>query len=148
MKTNSPAHDEIIALHDAVESWICGRAAEGSFESDIAARFHSDFSLVAPGGMQLGRADLLRGMRGSFGENPDFALKIRSPQVLAQGTELVVASCTLWQRNARQSSREQNGRVITAVFRRDPARPHGLVWLRAQETWLPEAEQDAGEYDW
>ncbi|MCO4747209.1 MAG: NAD(P)-binding domain-containing protein [Proteobacteria bacterium] len=141
-----PAAREVVALHASVEAWITGRSSADAF-SDVSSRFHSSFALVAPSGARLTRADLMAGISASHGANPDFSMRIRDITIVADGPECVVARCTMWQRGAKNSSPD-NGRHITCVFVRDARCPHGLAWIHAHESWLPEEEQVAGPYDW
>lgn len=134
---------EIEELHVFFVDWFTGAAPKDRLESRFCVAMDADMVFVSPDGTRLGRADLIAGFKGAHGANPVFRIAIRDVKVQREIGDLVSATYTEWQRGAARSGRAENGRFTTVLMTRNA--PHR--WLHVHETWLPEAEQAAGSYD-
>ena len=134
---------EIEDLHVFFVDWFTGKAPKTQLESRFIASMDADMVFVSPEGDRLSRADLTLGFEGAHGANPGFRIAIRDVEVQREIGDLVLATYTEWQHGAQRSGRKQSGRFTTVLMTRDA--PHR--WLHVHETWLPEAEQAAGSYD-
>lgn len=134
---------EIEDLHAFFVDWFAGRAAKSDLETRFAAAMDPELVFVSPDGRRLGRADLIGLFEGGHGANPDFRIAVRDVRVLRETGGLALATYTEWQRRAANSARPENGRFTTVLM----ARAAPFRWLHLHETWLPEQEQDAADYD-
>ena len=134
---------EIEDLHVFFVDWFTGKAPKTQLESRFLSSMDADMVFVSPEGDRLSRTDLTVGFEGAHGGNPDFRIAIRDVEVHREIGDLVLATYTEWQRGSKRSGREQSGRLTTVLMTRNA--PHR--WLHVHETWLPEAEQAAGPYD-
>jgi hypothetical protein len=140
---------EILELHERFVAWFGGAApATGAwFKAELLDRLTADFTIVPPSGQLLDRATLFTQMRQAHGSNPDFRIQIRAVRVHTLGSGLELATYEEWQRNARNSTPPDNGRVSSALLVAAPDRPTGVRWRHVHETWLPAAIIAAGPYD-
>ncbi len=134
---------EIEDLHGFFMDWFTGKAPKDMLESRFVPAMDPEMLFISPDGDRLTRADLTLGFAGAHGSNPDFRIAIRDVDVTREIGDLVLVTYTEWQRGSKRSKRTQSGRLTTVLMTRDA--PHR--WLHVHETWLPEAEQMAGPYD-
>ena len=134
---------EIENLHVFFVDWFTGKAPKEQLDSRFGAAIDADMVFVSPDGARLTRSDLMTGFANGHGANPGFRIAIRDVKVLREIGDLALATYTEWQRGAQRSGRAESGRFTTVLMTR--AAPHR--WLHVHETWLPEAEQAAGPYD-
>lgn len=135
--------EEIEDLHVFFVDWFTGAAPKEQLETRFGPAMDEAVVFVSPDGGRLSRNDLMRGFAGAHGANPDFRIAIRDVKVQREIGDLVLATYTEWQKGAARSGRAESGRFTTVLMTR--AAPHR--WLHVHETWLPEAEQAAGNYD-
>ena len=142
---------EIIELHRFFEDWFGGYCenSEEVFAERLLDRMHADFSIILPAGIMLNGSDFWPEFTKLYGSNPDFQINIRDirekPQVAAS---VYAVTYQEWQRNAKQSNPENNGRLSSAVFLADEQAPNGLKWFHVHETWLPDSVMAAEPFDW
>ncbi len=134
---------EIEDLHVFFVDWFTGAAPKEQLETRFGRAMDADVLFVSPDGVRLSCADLMTGIAEAHGANPGFRIAIRDVKMQREIGDLVLATYTEWQRGAARSGRADNGRLTTVLMTRNP--PHR--WLHVHETWLPEAEQAAGPYD-
>lgn len=134
---------EIEDLHVFFVDWFTGAAPKEQLETSFGVAMDADVVFVSPDGARLNRTDLMNGFTSGHGGNPGFRIAIRDVKVQREIGDLVLATYTEWQRGAVRSGRAENGRFTTVLMTCDA--PHR--WLHVHETWLPEAEQAAGPYD-
>ena len=134
---------EIEDIHVFFVEWFTGSASKDSYDERFVARFDPAAIFVGPDGVLLEYEMLMEGMRGAYGCNPDFRIAIRDVVVRYESDKQVIASYTEWQMNAVNAERSNNGRQTTAVLAKDEK----FSWLCVQETWLPDATQETGPYD-
>lgn len=124
---------EIEQLHDFFADWFRGRVEN---RDEVFGRFADvlavDFSMVVPDGRTVPRAPLLQGLRASHGSRPSVEIRVEQPTLIVERDGVVVARYREWQRD----SEGESTRLSTVVFRRDAARPNGLVWVTVHETWM------------
>ena len=139
---------EVIDLHRFFEDWFGGYCENN--EAVFAERLlNEDFVIVMPAGIMLNGADLWPEFRKLYGTNPDFHISIRDvKQKPSISDSVYTVTYQEWQRNARQSKPENNGRLSSAVFVADEQAPNGIKWFHVHETWLPDGIVSAEAYDW
>ncbi len=134
---------EVVDLHVFFVDWFSGRASPEVFDSRLAPALHEQLHYILPGGQLLTRDQLLTGLRGAHGTNPDFRIAIRDVEVRFTPGDTVLATYTEWQRGAKASKPSDNARRSTALITREAP----FVWLHLHETWLPEEARAAGSFD-
>ncbi|MEV0146833.1 MULTISPECIES: DUF4440 domain-containing protein [unclassified Nonomuraea] len=124
---------EVVRHHRVIERWLAGTVPRDEF-ARFAGAHAPAFTLAAPDGRLLSRAEVLTEVEAMYGGVPGARIEIRHVTVVAAAGAVVVAAYEEWQGGA--------GRRSTAVFER---RPGGLSWLRLHETAVEEAgRQDEG----
>ncbi|MEM8785148.1 MAG: hypothetical protein AAGF19_04775 [Pseudomonadota bacterium] len=129
---------EIKALHQLLQDWFSGACARSrpEFDARLTHRLADDLVLIPPGGAALTKADLCEGVWNGYAGSPDFRIEIRT--VALRPVSLpghALATYEEWQRNAVNSTPQDNARVASVLF----ALEHGAPkrWLHIHETWLP-----------
>lgn len=140
----SRCYDAVLSLHAFFEDWFNARLPN---KADSLKPFRDvlsdDFQYVGPAGFLIDKSNIFKGgtwprhgwwvkdgATGGRTRVESFAFRR-----LSETTALVTFE--YWQ----DVGESRRGRQDTAVFRLDPAMPHGVVWLHVQETWLPGTEQ-------
>lgn len=134
--------EEVELLHRFFVRWFNGTAESGELEEIFLPRMDDETFFVSPDGYRLQRDGLVSMFEEAHGSNPDFRIAIRDVKLLRELGDTLLITYSEWQRGARASARGENGRVTTALLRRGEP----FKWLHVHETWLPEAEQAAGDY--
>ncbi|MFI6790501.1 DUF4440 domain-containing protein [Nonomuraea sp. NPDC050383] len=120
------ARAEVARHHQLIERWLAGTVPRDAF-AGFAGAHAPAFTLAAPDGRLLSRAEVLAEVEAGYGRVPGARIEIRHVTVVAASGALVVAAYEEWQGGA--------GRRSTAVFER---RPGGLSWLHLHETAVRE----------
>ncbi|MEU6713657.1 DUF4440 domain-containing protein [Nonomuraea sp. NPDC046802] len=115
---------EVVRHHEVIERWLAGTMPRASFER-FADAHAPGFTLAAPDGRLLSRAEVLEEVEAAYGRRPDARIEIRDVTVVAGAPGLIVARYEEWQHG--------EGRRATAVLELGAAR---LRWLHLHETWL------------
>ena len=142
---------EVIDLHQFFEDWFGGYCenSEEVFSARLLQRMHEDFSIVLPGGLLLNGADFWPEFMKLYSSNPDFHISIRDlRQKPLLSASVMTVTYQEWQRNAKQSKPENNGRLSSAVFVTNEQAPNGIKWFHVHETWLPDGVLAAERFDW
>ncbi len=124
---------EVRELHRAFEAWFRGEGPGGA-PFRLAEALAPEFHRVGPGGRRGTRAttvDLVARAYASRG--PEFSISIHAFEVHHESPGLCVVSYEEWQRDGSSTS----ARISTAVFRKEPSAPEGIVWVLLHETWRP-----------
>lgn len=139
---------EVVELHRFFVDWFRGRCAGGEADYDrlFAARLAPSFAMVPPAGKIVTRADLLTGMREAYGSNPAFAIAIRNCELRWEGERHLLATYEEWQRGAVHSKPSDNARMATVLLRRREGELP-FEWLHLHETWMPEEDRAAGDFN-
>jgi hypothetical protein len=141
--------DEIERLHVFFVDWFAGQLEDTDevFDAALGDFLAEDFLYCFPGGARVGKEPLLASLADAHGTNPNFRIAVRDVEVRASGGDLVVATYTEWQRNALFSTPSDNARFSTAIFRRSDDVSSRYLWQHIHETWLPQEERAAGNFD-
>lgn len=115
---------EVVRHHEVIERWLAGTAPRASF-GRFAEAHAPGFTLAAPDGRLLSRAEVLAEVEAAYGRRPDARIEIRDVTVVAAAAGVVVARYEEWQHT--------EGRRATVVLDHGPAGPR---WLHLHETWL------------
>ncbi|MEM7540081.1 MAG: hypothetical protein AAF384_00705 [Pseudomonadota bacterium] len=143
MTLHEQVREEIEALHEFFVGWFSGQLPSDCFGEQFLSRFDPEFLLIPPAGTILSLDDLATAVRDNHASNPEFRIAIRNVTLRREFDGKVLATYEEWQRNARASKPPENARLASVLFE------HGepLTWLHIHETWMPEAIQTAGPYD-
>jgi hypothetical protein len=136
-KLNALINQEISQLHEFFAGWLSGRLPAETATFDRFSQVMADtFTIVNPAGAEIALPALSQGLKAAWGRQPGLHIRIKAVKLLDSEAGLVVARYQEWQ----QSTALESGRISTVVFRRAPATPNGLLWLRVHETWLAPAK--------
>ncbi|MEE9417029.1 MAG: DUF4440 domain-containing protein [Acidimicrobiales bacterium] len=128
------AVDEVLRFHEFVEEWLSksdeNQAGWQRFEDVLT----SGFEMVVPGGVRVGRAELIESFRQAQGARPGVTVEVREAQVIHGDENLEVVRYEEWQLHPDYA----NQRVSTAVLTRAEEAPLGWMWRSVHETWLPD----------
>jgi hypothetical protein len=135
------ASDIEATVHDISQfftDWVGGRCPgdDATFAKNALDRLSDELIVIMPGGRSFGKRDFAGYMRGIYGSNPEFRIKICDFRVSHQGDDLAVVNYCEWQRNAKDSDPPNNGRVTTMVVR-DRGASRDPEIMQVHETWLP-----------
>lgn len=146
--------NEIEDLHRFFVGWFNGTVDAPVFDAVFVPRMAPGMLFISPDGHRLERDALVEMLRAAGGTNPEFRIAVRDVRILLETGEHLVVSYTEWQKGAQTSSRSENGRVTTALLKQNNGALGGgtsgspdFIWHHVHETWLPDAEQAAGRYD-
>lgn len=134
---------EIEDLHVFFVDWFNGKAPKSALASRFSARFHRDFVFISPDGNVLQLDQLTAGITSAYGKTPGVRIKVRDVQIRHDLGQYLVATYTEWQIGSKRASRTNNGRLSSVIL----SKQWPMQWVQVQETWLPEAVQAAGPYD-
>lgn len=134
--------EEIEDLHRFFVAWFSGTAPRSALEDRFVPAIDPGCFYVTPDCGRFDKAELVAMIGGAYGSNPDFRIEIRDVTIRRKFGDTVLATYTEWQRGAKRSAAE-NARFTSVLMTK--ATPHR--WLHIHETWLPEAEQAAGPYE-
>lgn len=136
------AADEVEGLHDFFHDWF---VAELPDTDEAYARFvdalAEDFTIITPSGAVSNKEGLIALLRESHGSGKERGVKIwiRGFQVRWELGDMVLVNYEEWQ----ELGTTKTGRVSSALLKRDPSAPGGMVWLHLHETWLPRPAVEA-----
>lgn len=122
-------HAEIVELHDYFEEYFLGKTASLDRAKNA---FGSGFTFVGPDGATRNRASVIQMLADGHAHAEQLKITTTDHQLLLEIPEAVVATYVEHHELAETS----NHRLTTVVFVRDDDAPNGLLWHRAQETWL------------
>lgn len=120
-------------LHVFFENYFLG--TEMSLDRAEQA-FAADFTHVGPTGNESDRRGIMQMLEQGHAHTNSLKIRLSNHRLLAEDSELVVVTFD----EHHELTSGQNSRRHTVVFRREPAAPNGLHWLRVQETWLGQDE--------
>ncbi|WEK28578.1 MAG: DUF4440 domain-containing protein [Candidatus Pseudomonas phytovorans] len=117
---------EVIDLHELIEALFAN--GEGAVAA-MVERFHSDFTMVTPGGAQVGLREISSLFTQRAGAQPGLSIEVFGLETIAQWPEgAVVQYCETHHLPGQQAKT----RISTAVFSVEGGRP---LWRHLQETW-------------
>lgn len=130
-----PAITEVVDLHAFFEAWLGGTCpASVGLLSRAEAALAPSFTMVAPDGRRLSRADTLSWLRqahGVKGRSGPFRIAVSEPEILHRAEPVVVVGYIEEQWQGPRHTR----RRATAILERSP-RGDGWRWLSVHETWI------------
>ena len=105
-------------------------------ETQLAARLDQEFRNIQPNGGVLTRDDIVGGIRGAHGANPDFAISVHDVALRGayDGGTLFLATYLERQTGARNTTPPDNDRVSSVLLRR--GKEGRFTWLHLHETGL------------
>jgi hypothetical protein len=126
---------EVVQLHRFFEAWFRGELAQ---QRETFSRFegamHGQLSFVSPDGRAVARDRLIDAVWQAHGSWPaGDRIWIEDCEVTSEMGEMALVRYQEWQQQGAKS----RGRLSTALLRRQPQAPAGVVWLAVHETWLP-----------
>ncbi len=121
--------EEIVELHDFFERWFTG--SESTLDR-MDAVLAPDFSIMAAGGAEATRAELIQSIQTAKGARPGIGIATSDHRLLYQDARVVVARYVEVQTGPEGWTR----RLSTVVFVRSLTTRNGVEWLRVHETWL------------
>ena len=133
---------EVVELHDFFAAWLKpADAAQANGSTLDPARFERalapEFRLVGPDGRVRPRAAIvawLHDLKG--GRGADFRMNVSDFQpVWSEGDAILLEYVETQYLQGKTTQRHS-----TALLKRAPSAPIGLVWVHLQETWLQGAE--------
>lgn len=129
------ASRDVVALHEAFEAWLSGRAPAGPAGfAAIEAAFAPDFAMIPPDGVLVTRDAVLSRLAGAHGGyGPDFRIAIDALAPVFASAEIAAIRYVERQRKGG----ETHERWSTALIVPGPA-PSGVAWRFVQETWKQE----------
>jgi hypothetical protein len=135
-------------IHDFFTDWVGGRCPgdAATFRRNALDRLADGLVVIMPGGGSFGKKDFEGYMKGIYGSNPDFRIKIRDIRLSHQSGDFAVVNYREWQRNAKDSNEPNNGRITTMVVRDRGAGAEPEI-LQVHETWLPKEIVASGNFD-
>ena len=144
------ARAEVEDFHIFFDDWFTGgcQQSEELLQDRHAGRLAQNFQLIYPGGGVLDRNGLVEGIRGAYGKSPGYKTQIRDVRLRPMEADgYLLLNYEEWQKNAVNSTPQNNGRLSTAVFRIVSNDPIKLEWLHLHETWLPADKMAAERFD-
>jgi hypothetical protein len=133
---------EIEILHAFFTGWFTGQLPERAFDEQFAARFTDEFVIIPPSGALVRYPELAQRLRATYGKMPTSRIAIRNVQVSLVTDAAIMATYEEWQHQADQLG-SGTGRLSSVLLSNsDP-----FIWLHVHETWLPQAVQAAGPFD-
>ncbi len=121
---------EIVELHDFFEDYFLGKTASLNRAKDA---FGPKFTFVGPDGQTRNRASVIQMLADGHAHTEQLKITTTDHQLLLETPDAVVAT---YVEQHELSEGRTNHRLTTVVFIPDDDAPNGLVWHRAQETWL------------
>ncbi|MFK0094688.1 DUF4440 domain-containing protein [Pseudomonas sp. NPDC090592] len=92
-------------------------------------RFHGDFTMVTPGGAQIGLDDVASLFAQRAGAQPGLSIELCGLETIAQWP---VGAVVRYRETHHLPGQPSKTRVSTAVFSDEDGRP---LWRHLQETW-------------
>lgn len=117
---------EVIDLHVLIETLFAN--AEGTAAA-LVERFHSDFTLITPGGAQVGLGEVSSLFAQRAGSQPGLSIEVSGLETITQWPEGAVVR---YHETHHLPGQPAKTRVSTAVFSVEAGRP---LWRHLQETW-------------
>jgi len=117
---------EVVDLHVLIEAIFA--TGEGQVES-MVERFHPDFSMVTPTGLQVSRQDVAALFVQRAGGQPGLTIELTELETLAQWPEGAVVR---YREIHRLPGEDAKTRISTALFGLEGDR---ALWRHLHETW-------------
>ncbi|WP_426808176.1 DUF4440 domain-containing protein [Pseudomonas sp. WOUb67] len=122
----NPYLQEVVDLHVLIEALFA--RGEGKVEAMIE-RFHPEFSMVTPNGLQVSLKDVATLFAQRAGSQPGLAIELIGMESLAQWPE---GALIRYQETHRLPGQNAKTRISTALFSVQGGR---ILWRHLHETW-------------
>ncbi|OUM22651.1 hypothetical protein [Pseudomonas putida] len=122
----NPYLQEVVDLHVLIEALFA--RGEGAVES-MVERFHPEFSMVTPNGLQVSLKDVATLFAQRAGSQPGLAIELIGLESLAQWPE---GALIRYQETHRLPGQSAKTRISTALFSVQGGR---ILWRHLHETW-------------
>lgn len=124
---------EVIELHAFFQAWLRGDlpANQEVFQRFTAATA-PDFIMIAPDGSVTDLHNTASWIYAAHGKRPGVLLWTDEHVVRHADEQTALVTYREWQTLANVTK----GRISSALFRREPTAPLGVVWLHVHETHL------------
>ena len=141
----SRVRDAIVAQHEFFTKWVRGECAgdDATFDAGVR-RLSAELIGIMPGGKAFTFDAFSQYMRSIYASNPKFRIKIRNVAIRHHIGPVFVVNYDEWERDAKDSTPANNGRLTTMVLRESD---DDFEILQVHETWLPAEVMAAGDYD-
>ena len=117
---------EVIDLHVLIEAQFA--RAQGTVAA-MVERFHRDFTMVTPGGAQIGLGEVASLFAQRAGAQPGLSIELNGLETIAQWPAGAVVR---YRETHHLPGQQAKTRLSTAVFTVEGGRP---LWRHLQETW-------------
>ncbi|UQV46302.1 DUF4440 domain-containing protein [Janthinobacterium lividum] len=135
MNARNPYFDDVLSTHVLIREWLSGAATAPEHCANLLTRFSPDFTMVAPGGIQLDGAGLTTFFRAAGGSRPGLVMRITDLKVIQESA----AGATVSYREFQSlPGAENTERLSTVVYDKTPA--GSLLWRHLHETWVARAD--------
>jgi hypothetical protein len=128
---------EVEALHVFFVAWLGGTAERTEAGFAPARALSADLTFIGPEGEMAdgpGLVSRLKDAHGRFADSePPFSIRIANARARPLSDDLCLVTYEEWQ----ELRGETNGRISSALMRRNANAPNGVEWVHVQETWLP-----------
>jgi len=122
----NPYLQEVIDLHEQIEALL--RAGEAQVEA-MVERFHPDFSMITPSGVEVGLQDVAVLFAQRAGSQPGLSIELTELQALAQWPD---GALIRYRETHRLPGQDATTRISTALF---SLQGDQVLWLHLHETW-------------
>lgn len=130
MNATNPYFDDVLSTHVLIRAWLGGEAAAAENCARLLKCFSPDFTMVAPGGMQLDYAALCGFFLGAGGSRPGLGMRITDLRLIQESA----AGATVSYREFQSlPGAENTERLSTVVYEKTP--DGALLWRHLHETW-------------
>lgn len=122
----NPYFQEVIDLHELIEALFCRGEAQ---VQAMVERFHPEFSMVSPSGMEVGLQQVAALFAQRAGSQPGLSIELSEMQALAQWPD---GALVRYRETHRLSGQEAKTRISTALF---SLQGEQVLWRHLHETW-------------
>jgi len=122
----NPYLQEVIDLHEQIEALFS--AGEAQVEA-MVERFHPDFSMITPSGIEVGLQDVAALFAQRAGSQPGLSIELTELQALAQWPD---GALIRYRETHRLPAQGATTRISTALF---SLQGDQVLWRHLHETW-------------
>jgi hypothetical protein len=124
---------EVVELHDFFCAWLSPHNGSKLDPQRFERAFDPEFRLVGPDGGVRDRAAIVGWLRDlKEGRGADFRMEVSDFRPVWQEGDAILLEYVETQYLLGKTTRRRS----TALLRRAPEAPIGIVWVHLQETWL------------
>ena len=141
MSFSQQCEREVLELHQALEDWLSGNAANADATFARIIDVHaSNFTYVTPEGEIISHELLFSGLKEAYSiKGKTFQIRIENLRTVAATDDLCAVTYEEWHSSPDTLTRRQS----TAIFRNKSGNPSDAEWVHIQETWLADDRASA-----